>query len=126
MLTPVRLASLAAGLAVASIALVSLAQDRPAGDASRGKDIFGAKCAKCHGRTDRGPPYTGLFGRRAGTVRGFEYSDALQRAGVVWSEETLERWLRNPDEMVPGNLMATRVKSAQDRADLIAYLRQRN
>jgi cytochrome c len=73
-----------------------------------------------------GPPYTGLMGRRAGTVKGFEYSDALQKAGIDWSPEALEKWLANPDAFVPGNLMGLRVRNPQDRADLIAYLKTRN
>jgi cytochrome c len=70
-----------------------------------------------------GPKYRGLFGRKSGTVPGFDYSTALQEKGLVWSEELLDQWLTNPDKLVPGNLMGFRVRSAQERADIIAYLK---
>jgi cytochrome c len=115
-------------LAAIALSLVPLAaaQAPLVGDAVRGKSLFDDRCIKCHKGSTMGPPYTGLFGKRAGTVKGFEYSDALQKAGVDWGPETLEKWLANPDAFVPGNLMGLRVRNPQDRADLIAYLKTRN
>ena len=115
-----------------SIALLALlaapvmAGDMPPGDVSRGESLFGKRCTICHVNSDMGPKYRGLIGRRAGTVAGFDYSQALQSKGIVWSEELIDQWLTNPDKLVPGNLMGFRVRDAQERADIIAYLKTRN
>ncbi len=107
-------------------ALAAWAQDRPQGDVSRGRSIFDKRCTTCHVNTDMGPKYRGLIGRKAGTVPTFEYSQALQKSGIVWSEELIDQWLTNPDKLVPGNLMGFRVRNPQERADVIAYLKTRN
>ena len=103
----------------------AFAQAPLAGDAERGSKLFSQRCTTCHVNSEMGPKYRGLIGRKAGTVPGFDYSRALQEKGVVWSEETLERWLSNPDAFVPGNLMGFRIRDPQDRADIIAYLKTR-
>lgn len=95
------------------------------GDATRGEAIY-ARCAACHDlATDRtGPHHCGLFGRRAGSVAGFAYSDAMKRAGFMWNAQTLDRFLAAPLQAVPGTSMTyAGVPDAQERADLIAYLR---
>lgn len=96
-----------------------------AGDAERGRAIFGRRCTGCHALdADReGPRLRGVYGRRAGSVPGFRYSSGIQNSGVTWSEETLERWLRDTDAMVPGNAMGISVPKAQERSDLIAFLK---
>jgi cytochrome c len=104
---------------------MAVAQDKPAGDAGRGRSVFEKRCITCHVNSDMGPKYRGLFGRKAGTVAGFDYSKALQESGIVWNEELIDRWLTNPDKLVPGNLMGFRVRDAQERADIIAYLKTR-
>jgi cytochrome c len=69
--------------------------------------------------------HKGLFGRRAGSVPGFVYSAAMRNSGIVWSEATLDRFLQGPRQMVPGTKMTyAGVPDPQERADLIAYLRQ--
>jgi cytochrome c len=96
------------------------------GDASKGPAIY-ARCLACHDlqRDRTGPHHCGLNGRRAGTVPGFEYSEAMKRSGLTWSKETLDRFLAAPMEAVPGTLMAwAGVPDAQERADLIAWLLQ--
>ena len=110
---------------VALSAVTVVAQDRPAGDLSRGRSLFEKRCTTCHENSDMGPKYRGLIGRKAGTVAGFDYSKALQEKGIVWSEELIDQWLTNPDKLVPGNLMGFRVRDAQERADIIAYLKTR-
>lgn len=107
-------------------ALAATAQGRPEGDVSRGRAIFDKRCTTCHVNTDMGPKYRGLIGRKAGTVPTFDYSQALQGAGIVWNEELIDKWLTNPDKLVPGNLMGFRVRDPQERADVIAYLKTRN
>jgi len=66
-----------------------------------------------------------VWGRRAGTVEGFtRYSDPLTRAAVVWDAATLDRWVQDPQTVVPGNLMTfPGLKDARQRADLVAYLK---
>ena len=72
----------------------------------------------------QGPRLAGVFGRRAGSVPGFTYSANLKRSGLTWNESTLERWLADPDTMVPENSMGVDVPKASDRRDIIAYLKQ--
>lgn len=99
-----------------------------AGDTKHGEQVFRA-CLACHalepGRHLTGPSLSDLFGRKAGTVPGFlRYSDALKRSGVVWNEETLDAWLKDPEKFIPGNDMAfPGIKDDKLRRDLIAYLR---
>ena len=67
--------------------------------------------------------HRGVVGRTAGTVADFNYSKAVKSSGVVWSEETLDKWLTNPQAFIPGQRMNFRVIDPADRADLIAYLK---
>ena len=94
-------------------------------DAARGEQLY-ARCAACHAlEYDRvGPRHCGLLGRRAGSVPGFDYSPAMKRSKLVWSKESLDRFLTDPLKTVPGTTMTyAGVDSPRDRADLIAYLR---
>lgn len=95
------------------------------GDAARGKLVFEKRCTGCHAiETSReGPALGGVYGRRSGTYAGFNYSDALRRAGIVWSDATLEQWLTDPDAFVSGNNMDFHVAKPQERKDVIAFLR---
>lgn len=112
--------------------LAALATDTPAGsataepgDATRGKSVFERKCTGCHAidPNREGPHLRGAYGRRAGSVPGFDYSDALKKSGMVWNDETLERWLSDTDAAVPNSNMGFSVPKAQDRADVIAFLK---
>lgn len=96
-----------------------------AGDAARGKLVFERRCTGCHAMdSDReGPRLAGVYGRRAGSVAGFEYSLSLKNSGVTWNEATLEKWLTDPDLIAPDTTMDFRLPKAQERADLIAYLK---
>jgi cytochrome c len=96
-------------------------------DAVRGEQLYSARCGACHSLTDNaaGPRHAGLIGRQAGTQPGFAYSDALARSGIRWSPQLLDRWLENPNTLVPGNKMVVQLASEpHDRADIIAFLRQ--
>jgi cytochrome c len=95
------------------------------GDAARGKIVFEKRCTGCHaiGESREGPPLGGVFGRKAGSVAGFEYSAGLKKLGVTWDEATLERWLNDPDVIAPDTKMDFRVPKAQERADVIAYFK---
>jgi len=68
-----------------------------------------------------GPRLDGVFGRKAGSVAGFDYSAGLRNSGITWSDVTLERWLRGPDDVVPDTKVDFYVPKAQERSDLIAY-----
>ena len=96
------------------------------GDPMRGRKIY-ERCQACHSidRNRAGPKHAGLFGRRAGTVAGFDYTDAMKRLGVVWNENTLDWFLKAPTKAVPGTAMGfDGIKDVRERADLIAYLRK--
>jgi cytochrome c len=67
--------------------------------------------------------HRGVFGRRAGSLPDYTYSQALKGAGLVWNDETLDRWLSNPQAFLPGQKMNFRVARPEDRADLIAFLK---
>ena len=72
----------------------------------------------------QGPGLKGLFGRVSGTTEGFAYSAANKNKGVNWGEETLYDYLLNPKKYIPGTKMVfAGLKKPQDRADLIAYLK---
>ncbi|NNE83842.1 MAG: c-type cytochrome [Alphaproteobacteria bacterium] len=94
-------------------------------DPERGEQLYESRCSVCHSLDANriGPKHRGIHGRRAGGVEGFDYSAALQASDVIWSDETLDRWLENPQAFIPGQKMNIRVSKAKDRADIIAYLK---
>ena len=92
-----------------------------------GRAGFRNICATCHtsepNKNRIGPSLYGVIGRRAGSAPGFDYSDAMRRAQVTWSEDTLDRYLSDPKSFVPGNKMPyLGVKNAEQRKDIISYL----
>ncbi|MHA7819745.1 MAG: c-type cytochrome [Erythrobacter sp.] len=96
------------------------------GDAAAGETVF-AQCRTCHlveeGKNGVGPSLYGIIGRDAGTIEGFNYSDANANSGVTWTPEVMFEYLEAPREFMPGTRMAfPGLKDAQDRADVIAYL----
>lgn len=97
-----------------------------AGEMSGGQELFERRCAGCHGldRVKGGPPLRRAFGRRAGSLPAFTYSDALKKAEFRWSEETLERWLTDPESLVPETDMEFRLTNPEERQQIIAYLKQ--
>jgi cytochrome c len=98
-----------------------------AGDASRGAQLFG-QCMACHslqpGEHLTGPSLAHVWNHKTGTTEGFmRYSDALKRLSIRWDEKTLDKWLANPAQLVPGNSMTfPGIKDPQARQDVIAYL----
>ena len=97
------------------------------GDAAKGEKVF-AQCKACHVAEPNvnrvGPSLHGVVGRKAGTVAGFNYSNANKSSGVTWSEDVLFTYLEAPQKFMPGTRMAfAGLKKPQDRADLIAYLK---
>jgi cytochrome c len=91
----------------------------------RGKDLFERRCSGCHARevNKEGPRLRGVYGRQAGSVKDFEYSEALKKKAVRWDESTLNMWLTDPDAMAPGTDMAFRMTDADERQAIIAYLK---
>ncbi len=96
-----------------------------AGDAVRGKALYTSRCAACHAvdYNGTGPAHRDVFGRQAGLARGYAYSKALRTSGLIWTEQTLDAWLRDPEQLVPGQAMGVSVADPMERADLIAWLR---
>ncbi|MGQ3018397.1 c-type cytochrome [Phenylobacterium sp.] len=98
------------------------------GDLENGRRQFGL-CRSCHTVVEGGPNLTGpnlhgVFGRPAGAVEGYRYSDALQTAGFTWDAERLDAWLANPRTYLPGNRMTfAGLADPKKRLDLIAYLK---
>jgi cytochrome c len=97
------------------------------GDTSRGKQLY-VECAACHtfnnDDDELGPGLQGLFGRQAGALEDYYYSPVLSNSGVVWNADTLNAFIADPQAAVPLNRMPySGLPDAQDRADLIEYLR---
>ncbi len=111
-------------LATASV-YANAVSERPAGDVTHGKTVYQI-CMGCHSldEDDVGPRHRGVVGRAAGTVPGYAYSPALKGSHIVWSRDTLDRWLTNPQGLVPGAKMFFAMPNPQDRADVIAYLEE--
>jgi cytochrome c len=95
-----------------------------AGDAEHGATVY-RQCMACHAldKNGVGPSHLGVVGRRAGSVSGYEYSAALKASNIVWDQAALDKWLTNPQALVPGANMYFSLASAQDRADVIEYLK---
>jgi cytochrome c len=119
----------AAALFTAAAAPEHVAAEPLRGDASRGQAIYD-RCIACHAieRDRTGPRHEGLVGRRVGGVAGFNYSPAMKKAGaagMVWNEATLDKFLESPTKFLPGTRMGyAGIKNAQERADLIAFLKK--
>ena len=101
------------------------------GNVEEGAEVF-KKCRACHdvgpgAKNKVGPLLNGIVGRPAGTIDGFNYSTANKAAGakgLVWTEEVMFKYLEAPLSFMPGTKMAfAGIKDAQDRKDVIAYLK---
>ena len=109
-------------LAVGMIAAMPVAAS--AADAEAGKTVFN-KCKACHqiGKNAVGPDLKGVIGRKAGTVEGYKYSEAMLNSGLTWDAATMKEYLANPKKKVPGNKMVfAGIKDPTDEENLIAYL----
>jgi cytochrome c len=121
-------------LAVSTFAILALGTAMaalPAGSAaaqSAGEKAFKKHCGACHtveaGKNRVGPSLHGVFGRPAGKVEGFKYSDANSKSGAVFDDKFLDTYLTDPKAAMPGNKMVfAGVKNEQERKDLIEYLK---
>ncbi len=111
--------------------LVSSAASAAEGDPAAGKRVFN-QCQACHtmvkGKNGLGPSLYGVIGRKSGTAEGFKnYSPAMQKADIVWTEDKLEKYLADPKGFVPGNRMIfVGLKKDKDRDDVIAFIKQQS
>jgi cytochrome c len=117
---------LAAVVCASTAAIVSKAE--ATGDAAAGEHVF-ARCIVCHsakaGENKIGSSLAGVFGRKSGSAPGYNYSPALQSAAITWDEQELDKFLANPPADVHGTKMVISVPNAEDRQNVIAYLRGR-
>jgi cytochrome c len=103
-------------------------QARADGDAQAGEKLFGRLCGGCHqvgsgARAGFGPQLNGVIGRHAGTTEGYQYSEAMKTSGVVWTRETLARYIGDPKSVVAGTRMIFWGVSDQEKIEnLLAYL----
>ena len=110
---------------VAALALACASAE--AADVAAGEKVF-QKCQQCHrigvGATNfYGPVLNGLIDRKAGTVPGYKYSQALENSGIVWNAESLSKYLKEPRHAVPGVAMTfPGLKNQTDIDDVIAYI----
>jgi cytochrome c len=119
--------SLAALIAIRTDAIGQETVARSAAEQD-GQLAFNNVCRTCHtlreGDNRLGPNLHKIVGRKAGSLPNYSYSDAMKGADLVWDTATLDRYLRNPDQVVPGNNMKPYgdLASAEERARIIAFL----
>jgi cytochrome c len=98
------------------------------GDAASGQLVFNNACRTCHTTNEEdnrlGPHLHNIIGREAGSVPGYDYSSAMKGAGFSWDKEKLERFIADPDALVPGNRMKpyNGLASAADRTRIVSFL----
>src|SRR5262245_59012727 len=113
------------------ISLIAISLPAFAGDPKAGAQVF-KKCQACHAvgegaKNKVGPELNGLFGRPAGSVPDYNYSDANMNSGIVWTEEVFAEYIKNPRGYLPGTAMAfAGLKKDKDIEDVTAYLAQFN
>ena len=114
-------------LASGAVLLVAFAAFGGAkGDTIAGRSAFEKRCTGCHAldHEKAAPRLAGVVGRKAGTVPGFPYSDAVKKSAIVWNETVLEKWLTDPEGVIPDTDMAFRLDNPAERAAIIAFLKE--
>ena len=109
----------------ASPAAIVVASSVNPGNPLRGKELFEKRCGGCHSLDNdkEGPHLRGVYGRKVGSVPTFKYSDAMKAATFAWDAASLDRWLTDTESVVPDNDMDFHVPKADERADIIEFLR---
>ncbi len=104
-----------------SIAPVAVSGNR----IEEGAALYKRRCGACHSLDSNriGPRHRGLYGRKAGSVPDFHYSKALKNLDVIWTDETLDKWLANPTAVAKGTSMGYRLRDADERSAIIQYLK---
>lgn len=114
---------------IALVAMLAAVNTSSAQDAASGAKIF-TQCRACHqvgekAKNTVGPVLNGLFGRKAGTVEGYNYSRANKESGILWDEATFSEYIKDPKKRMPGTKMVyAGLKDGKRIQDLIAYLKQ--
>jgi cytochrome c len=110
-------------------ALLAASGDARAQDAAAGQKVY-AQCRACHsldaGKNGLGPSLKGVIGRKAASADGFKtYSPAMQKSGIVWTEDNIKKYLADPKGFIPGNRMVyAGLKRPADVENVIAYIKQ--
>jgi cytochrome c len=109
-------------LAAAGVGLPSAAQAQSGQD---GQALFQKRCSGCHAldADHEGPRLRGVVGRAAGSIKTFQYSDALKNAKHTWDEASLDKWLTDTESVVPDNDMSFQVPKPEERRAIISYLK---
>jgi cytochrome c len=107
---------------VASMGKGAKAQTATATD---GEKLFERRCGGCHAmdKDKEGPRLRGVYGRKVGSVQGYDYSAGLRQAQFVWDDATLDKWLTDTDAVAAGNNMDFSVSKPEERAAIIAFLK---
>lgn len=119
-----------AGVAAVVMSVVSPQAFAQSGDPAKGQRVFNQQCRACHtvekgGASVAGPNLHGVFGRKAGTAEGYAFSEAMIKSGIVWDDQTMAEYNRDPKGKVPGTKMVFNgIKQPAQLADLVAYLKQ--
>jgi cytochrome c len=115
--------------ALAGVVLIAAHATAEPADAIRGERVYRA-CAPCHSldvnRNMTGPSLAEVWNRKSGSLASFSrYSEALKSAGIIWNDDTLVEWVKDPQHFIPGNTMTfPGIKDARQRYDLIAFLKE--
>ena len=111
---------------VAFFSFLALPRLAKAQNSEHGKELFEKRCSGCHAldKEKEGPRLRGVYGRMSGTVASFQYSKALKTAHITWDATSLDKWLTDPEKLVPDSDMAFQLVRAEERTDIIAYLKQ--
>jgi cytochrome c len=115
-------------VAIAMLLLTGVAAIAEPGNAARGERMYRA-CVACHSlepdRNMTGPSLAEVWNRKSGSLASFpRYSPALKSAGIIWNDDTLDEWIKDPQHFIPGNTMTfPGMKDAGQRADLLAFLK---
>jgi cytochrome c len=114
------------GCVAVLIVFLTLSETGHAQSSEHGKELFERRCSGCHelDREKEGPRLRGVYGRKSGTFTSFQYSNALKTAHITWDATFLDKWLADPEKLVPDSDMAFQLVRAEERTDIIAYLKQ--
>jgi cytochrome c len=110
-----------------AVVVLGFSSTLAAGDALAGKQVFATTCIACHstepGVNKIGPTLARIFGSKSGAVPGYDSSPTLKAANIIWDESALDKYLQNPEADVDGTKMTISVPSAENRQNIIAYLK---
>jgi cytochrome c len=113
------------GCVAALIFFLTLPETGRAQNSEHGKELFEKRCSGCHAldKELEGPRLRGVYGPSSGSVVSFQYSNALKTAHITWDATSLDKWLADPEKLVPDSDMAFQLVKAEERTDIIAYLK---